>query len=218
MANMRRHAMRVGVLALVALLVSVGVIEPAWSAPDEDYQKGASAYRSGDVIGGMGLLRKAADQGHAAAQALLGEILDRAEFNEEAIAYFRKAAEQGNADGQYGLGVMYLTGEGVGKDPQQALFWFKRAADTNHLDAVRAAAQIYLGALAAAGASTRLDADGLQLVRRAADQGYLPAVDALARAFRNGEFGVAADIKQAEHWEAKAKELRKVAGARKKKR
>ena len=38
-----------------------------------------------------------ADAGDSAAQAMLGEILDRAEQDEEAVKYFRKSAELGNA-------------------------------------------------------------------------------------------------------------------------
>jgi len=89
------------------LLLASPAILAADAGVDEEFRRGEKAYHTGDVIGAMGSLRKAADQGHADAQALLAEILDRAEFNEEAVAYYRKAADQGNANGEYGLGTMY---------------------------------------------------------------------------------------------------------------
>ncbi len=66
-------------------------------------------------------LRKAAEQGDALSQALLGDTLDKAEFNEEAVGYFRKSAEQGNADGQLGLGAMLLPGRGRSMASGEAL-------------------------------------------------------------------------------------------------
>jgi hypothetical protein len=59
----------------------------------------------------IGLLRKAADQGHAAAQHNLGAAYHQGQgvkqdFGEAARLY-RMAADQGHADGQYNLGLMY---------------------------------------------------------------------------------------------------------------
>lgn len=184
---------------------------------DDDYKKAEAAWRSGDMSGAMALLRPAADKGHAPSQALLGDILDKAEFNEEAVAYLRKAAEQGDANGQYGLGVMYLAGEGVKRDVNEALLWFTRAAEKNQVDAIKGAAQIHLNALAQAVPKEPAPA-AMDMVRRAAQNNYLPAIDALVKAYRGGDYGLAVDAKQAEVWEAKAKELRKTSGDRKRKR
>ena len=39
----------------------------------------------------------------------------------------RKAAAQGDKAGQYGLGVMYLVGQGLPQDIQQAKGWLRKA-------------------------------------------------------------------------------------------
>jgi TPR repeat protein len=97
----------------------------------------------GDLVAGMRLLRAAAEAGEARAQARLGEILDKAEEDKEAVAWYRKAAEQGDAAGQFGLGMAYLAGEGVPRDPGAALAWIRRAAEQNHQNAVEAMADAY---------------------------------------------------------------------------
>src|SRR5437667_7467857 len=51
-------------------------------------------------------------------------------------------AEQGNADAQVLLGRMYMMGQGVLKDPEQAIRWFKAAAGEGNADA-----QYFLGAI-----------------------------------------------------------------------
>jgi TPR repeat protein len=159
----------------------------------------------------MAPLRRAADLGHAPAQALLGEILDRAEFNEEAVAYFRKAADQGNTDGEFGLGTMLLTGEGVARDPAMAMALFRRAAEKKHPDAIRALAQAHL----ADGGPGREPAEVLRWARAAAELDHLPSIDALVRAYRQGEYGATPDPKEAARWATRAQELRKVARSRK---
>lgn len=206
---------RCALLAAVLMLA----MSCAFSASLEDeYKKGEAAWRSGDMAGAMGYLRPAADRGHAPSQALLGDILDKAEFNEEAVAYLRKAAEQGNAEGQYGLGAMYLAGEGVKRDVNEALVWFTRAAEKNQIDAIKGAAQIHLSALAQADQKNAASPAAIGMIRRAAESSYLPAIDALAKAYRGGDLGLAVDPKQAEAWEAKARELRKGSSDRKRKR
>lgn len=205
----------VGAVRLTALVFALAA-SAALAAPEDDFRAGQAAYASGDVIGAMAALRRAADAGHAPAQALLAEILDRAEFNEEAVALYRKAAEQGNAAGEFGLGSMYLAGEGVQRDRSQALFWLRRAAERDHADAIVSLAQTLM--IPAPGETTE-DATLLHWVRRAAELGYLPAVERLAAAYRNGELGVAADEGQAKLWRERAIELKKrQAGTQQKKR
>ena len=72
---------------------------------------------------------KAADKGHAEAQASLGvcyEDGEGVEVNRElATMWFRKAAEQNNAGGQFNLGQCYALGEGVEQDDALAVAWWK---------------------------------------------------------------------------------------------
>lgn len=79
------------------------------------------------------LFAKAAEQGHAEAQAYLagayrtgsGVANDAA----EAARWFLAAAEQCDARSQGVLASMYGTGEGVAKDPAAAVKWYRRAAE-----------------------------------------------------------------------------------------
>lgn len=49
-----------------------------------------------------------------------------------AVAEWRPLAIAGDADAQFNLGQAYKLGRGVPTDPNQALAWFKRAADQGH--------------------------------------------------------------------------------------
>ena len=175
------------------------------AAPQDDYNSGRKAYLAGDVVAAMTPLRRAADAGHAPAQSLYGYILEKAEYNEEAAQYFRRAAEQGDADGQYGLGILYATGEGVARDTGTAREWLERAGSQGHALAVVALSQAFL--------SGRLgfktdpaDAAGLGWVRKAGELGSIPALSYLAQGYRSGAFG-APDAKQAERLETRLREL-----------
>lgn len=182
----------------------------AWAAPEDDYRLGADAYRAGDVVRAMALLKTSADAGHAPSQSLLAYILDQAEFNEEAFAYYRKAAAQGNADGEYGLGSMYAVGEGVKRDPAEARKWITRAAERGHAAAINSLAQAYIEGELGIDETQRNGADALRWIRLAAESNYLPAMERLAAAFRTGAYGLAVDLKQAEALDAKVRTARGV--------
>jgi len=76
--------------------------------------------------------RKAADQGEADAQYLLGATYEKgrgvAQDFAQAAAWYRKAAGQGDADAQFILGFMYEKGEGVPQDYAQAHMWYNLTA------------------------------------------------------------------------------------------
>jgi len=208
-ASLRSRLLKHLALAAVgATLLGTFPMRAAAAAPEDDYKEGQKAYGRGDVTRAMTVLRKPADAGHAKAQALLAEILDRSEFNEEAVAYYRKSAEQGDADGEYGLAGMYASGEGVKKDPQEALKWFMKAADQGHAQALKVVAGAYIfGDLGLDDAARNSD-QAAKWIKRAADVDFVPAVETLAKAYRNGGNGIEADAKQAEVWEAKLNKLR----------
>jgi uncharacterized protein len=75
---------------------------------------------------------KAADQGDADAQNILGSVYADGEGVPQdyvqAAAWYRKAAEQGHAAAQSNLGEMYETGRGVPQDVIMAHMWFNLAA------------------------------------------------------------------------------------------
>lgn len=122
-------------LSLVALLWAIGT-PWALAGPEQDTELAEKEFARGDLVASMALWRKAAQQGYAPAQVRLADILDKAEEDVEAADWYRKAAEQGNAAGEYGLGQMYLKGEGVKKDIGQARLYILRAAEKNDLLAV----------------------------------------------------------------------------------
>jgi uncharacterized protein len=185
----------------------------AIAGPDDDYRAGLAAYKGGDMTGAMSRLKKPADQGYAPAQALLADILDKADFNDEAVAYYRKAADQGHPDGEYGLGTMYAAGEGVKRDLATARTWITRAAEKGHAQAINTLAQAYMTGGLALDESSRAGSAGLQWVRRSADYGFLPSLEYLANAYRTGALGLAIDVKQAEALEARVRSLRGVRAA-----
>lgn len=199
----------------ILLLWQVG---PGWAAPEDDFRAGSRAFYTGDVVQAMALLRKSADTGHAPSQSLLAYVLDKAEFNDEAIAYYRKAAAQGDAEGEFGLGSMYAAGEGVKRDPAEARKWITRAAERGHATAINALAQAYIKGELGIDANQRNGADALRWVRRAADAGHLPAMENLAVAHRTGAYGLAVDLKQAEALDAKVRAAKGVADKGAKKR
>lgn len=115
----------------------------AAAAPEQDTEVAEKEFARGDLVVSMSLWRRAAEQGYAPAQSRLGDILDAAEEDEEAVTWYRKAAEQKNAAGEYGLGQMYAKGEGVTKDFEQARIYILRAAEQGYLFAAVAMMEAY---------------------------------------------------------------------------
>ena len=77
--------------------------------------------------------RKAAEQGDAEAQYILGRRYHDGEgvVKDYALAvwWYRKAAEQGHSGAQNSLGVCYGKGEGVVKNYAEAVKWYRKAAE-----------------------------------------------------------------------------------------
>lgn len=203
--------MRIRNLAFAAALAAGA----AMAGPAEDYKAGFDAYRLGDVRNAVSMLRKSADAGHAPSQALLGEILDRADHNDEAVKYFRLAAEQGSPEGAYGLAMMYASGEGVPRDLAKAREWMTRSAEGGHGPAIQAMGLSYIQGGLALSEAERASPGALRWIEAAAALGSLPAIDRLAVAYRQGDLGVEPDVKKAEALEARAKTLRNVRPATK---
>ena len=198
----------------LALILGAGV-ESANAGPEEDFANGMISYRRSDFFAALPLLRKAADAGHTEAQVILASILDTAESDEEAVAYYRKAAAAGNLDGIYGLGTMLSAGEGVKKDPKEAMILITRAAEGGHKLAIRSLAQVYLRGELDIGEERRKGAEALKWIVLAADDEFMPALEALEKAHRAGEYGLAPDVAKADALKRKIAQLK---GVRDKKR
>ncbi|RZI42009.1 sel1 repeat family protein [Herbaspirillum sp. HC18] len=117
--------------ALLCLIVPI-----ALAGPKEDTEQAEKEFANGNLVGALGLWRKAADQGNALAQARLGDMLDKAEDDEEAVKWYRKSAAQGEPAGEFGLGEMYAKGEGVKQDFELARKYIGSAADKGFLSAM----------------------------------------------------------------------------------
>ncbi|HXE38498.1 MAG TPA: tetratricopeptide repeat protein [Azonexus sp.] len=207
----RRAASFAGLLMASALVVA---------GPNEDYAAGFKSYQENDIVGAMTPLRAAANAGHAKAQVLLAEILDRSEFDEDAVALYRKAAEQGDSDGMFGLGAMTASGEGVKKkDPIEGRKWIEKAAELGHKQAISVMAQAYLKGELGLTEADRVTPAALRWVKLAAENDYLPAVDALIAAYSSGNsLGVAPDRALVEQYQAQANRIRNVGTVKTKKK
>jgi hypothetical protein len=194
---------------VILLALAIGC-QGAWAGAPDDYAAGLKAYDAGDLVGAMPLLRRAADAGHAPAQALLAYVYDYSEFDEDAVTYYRKAADQGHADGQFGLGSMLSVGKGAKKDLVEARRLITLAAEQGHKPAINVLALAYLSGQLAIGENERQSEDGLRWIKRAADNDYLPAIDALIQAYRSGGLGLGVDVAAANRLQAKANELRAI--------
>jgi hypothetical protein len=191
---------------LVVALLTFG--QPALADAEADYQEGLTAYRATDLVGSMTPLKRAADAGHARAQALYGTILDSAEFDDEAVIYLRKSAEQNDPEGQFALAKMYMTGEGVAVDNSEANRLIRAAAAQGHDRAVITLALAYVARDARLGAETQTDPEAAELLVKAAELGEVAAMEALAKAYREGGFGIAPDAAKAADWTAKLAAIR----------
>ena len=105
----------------------------------QDFDKGVAAAQSGDFATALKELQPLAEQGVAAAQAILGLMYDNGngvpQDHVQAAEWYRKAAKQGNAVAQSNLGEMYFLGDGVPQDFAQAVKWLRKAAEQGNPDA-----------------------------------------------------------------------------------
>jgi hypothetical protein len=101
-------------------------------------------------------------------------------------------AQQGNADAELLLGKMYMSGQGVPKDADLAVRWFKAAADQGNAEA-----QFFLGAMYLL--PSKDIPQGLKWLRLAADQGMPDAQLLLGMAYLKGR-DVPHDLVEAGMW------------------
>ncbi len=143
--------------------------------------------------------RKAAEQGNAAAQFLLGACYYKGigvdQDKQEAFKWFRLAAEQESAQAQCNLGVCYENGIGVDKDEKEAVKWYRLAAEQGY-----ARAQYNLGVCYEKGIGVGEDKkEAVKWYRLAAEQGHARAQCNLGVCYDKG-IGVDEDKKEAIKW------------------
>jgi len=143
---------------------------------EELFEKGDRYYHGQGVRKNLTLAlrsyRKAAEQGHAAAQNRLGWMYEKGEGVDtdygEAVTWYRRAAEQGHINAMNDLGYMYRQGWGVTQDYRDALDWFRKAAEK--FDSY---AEYNLGQMYENGWGTEKDQDeAVRWFRRSASRGH----------------------------------------------
>jgi len=145
--------------------------------------------------------------------AKLKDLVDKAKTDKQALRQLQSLAEQGNAGAQSNLGYMYYSGEGVPKDPVEAVKWFRKAADQGDADAQTNLGIMYEGVK---GVSRDL-AEALKWYRKAADQGNADAQNHLGYYYSRGMYTrgddlVSEDPAEAVKWFRKAADQGHAAG------
>lgn len=152
--------------------------------------------------------RKAADGGIAEAQFRLGRVLAQSpDTAAEGVALLEQAARPNERGGvpqaATALGNIYFQGRsGVAKDVERAVEWYARGAAAGDPMAQHVYALMLLS-----GAPVPQDTErGLSMLRLAAGQDYLPAMQLLIQLLRNGP-DAAAHESEAEAWNKRLTEL-----------
>jgi TPR repeat protein len=112
-----------------------------------------------------------------------------------AAAAFKYLAEKGDVEGQIGLGLLHLSGQGVEKDLNRAIEWLRQGAAQGN-----SFAQNKLGEQYKIGEGVQRDyAQALKWFKLSADQGYDAAQANLGQLYQFG-LGITADEDEAIKW------------------
>jgi uncharacterized protein len=147
---------------------------------------------------GRAWLEEAAAKGEPRASYNLGLLLLPTGSNADllrAIALLRKAADAEIGEAQHALGVLYLEGRGVTRDPAEAVRWFGKAARNGNL-----AGEVEYAILLFNGDGVPADESAAaKAFRRAAAKGNAIAQNRLARLYAVGR-GVPQNKVEAAAW------------------
>jgi len=117
------------------------------------------------------------------------------------IDEYRKEAEQGDAESQFCLGLMYMEGQGVQVDNQEACFWWEKAAANGHVSA-----QCNIGVMYEHGDGVvQSHSEAMKWYLLAAEQGDVTAQYNLGRLYEDSE-NIDQDYSIAREWYGKAAE------------
>ena len=89
------------------------------------------------------------------------------------FAVFDELAGKGHRGSQHNLGICYFNGYGTQKNPEEAVKWFRKAADRNLPDAMFMLGVCYYDGIGIEKNQTT----GKELIRQAAGKGYQPAIE-----------------------------------------
>lgn len=89
--------------------------------------------------------RRSAETGNDFSQYALGKLLQDRKRIEEAVGWYEKATAQGNQFAGYRLGKLYLLGDGVPKDTENAIVHLTQSAKAGNQYAQYALGKLHLG-------------------------------------------------------------------------
>ncbi len=144
-------------------------------------------------------LKQKARDGIPQAQTVFGLQLESEKNFTEAVTWYRKAAAQGEANALRNLGVCYLYGKGVRKEPAEAATWFRKAADLGNQDAPEDLGDLYQDGVGVA----KDEAAAAGWYRKGADRGDGHAMNSLAACYWKGQ-GIGKSPRDAITWWKKA--------------
>jgi TPR repeat protein len=127
----------------------------------------------------------------AAAALSQGESAFNTRNYATALLMFRQSADAGNADAMRWMGWMFHNGLGVGRDYNQAIGWYTKAANLGDAMAMRNMAAVY--------EAQENYAQAMAWNRKSADAGYVGALNAIGNFYKQG-VGVPQDYKEAMNW------------------
>ena len=175
------------------------------AASNPNYEKGRQLLNNGgDLKKAFSLFQKAATEGYAPAQFLVGSFYEGGvvvvKSDSEAVSWYRKSAEMDDPAGAHALGLAYLTGKGIEKNVNEGFRWTKYAAENGNF-----AAQFTLGSLYANGTGTshQNEVEAHAWIRVSAESGYAPSQRILGKIYLTG-MGVRKDERQGFDWLEKA--------------
>ena len=138
---------------------------------EEGYKLYSEAVSPADLEKARELLGKAATEGHALAQDVLGNMYEDGDGAEKDIhtaadLYFR-SAEQGCSAGMFDLGMLCLDGRGVPKDEFRAFSLIRKSAEDGDPDRMFMLSVLYKKGIG----TEKNEGEALRLLRTAADSG-----------------------------------------------
>jgi TPR repeat protein len=113
---------------------------------------------------------------------------------------------------------MLGSGEGAKKDVKEAKILITRAAEAGHKQAIRSLAQVYLRGELEIADQDRKGAEALKWIALAAYDEFMPALEALEKAYRAGEYGLAPDVAKADELKRKIASMKGVRDNKKRRR
>lgn len=156
---------------------------------------------SPDAAKAFALFKAAAEYGYGPAQVRLGRACEDGagtEKNEkEAASWYQKAADQGDEEGLLAAAAALRDGlGGAKKDPARAVELYRKGVEQGS-----GFARMRMGRMLAAGEGVpRRDTEAFQLLRKAADQMLLGAIEEVALFYAAGRGGIKRDPDQAARW------------------